>query len=88
MIPSRCIEMSTKKGDIVVDPFGGGGSTFEAAELAGRYWIGTEITDCSIIRERFDRQLPASNRVVPAKLRRAFVDADETLSFPIIADHR
>jgi site-specific DNA-methyltransferase (adenine-specific) len=38
MIPARCIEMATQKGDVVLDPFGGGGSTYEAAEERGRYW--------------------------------------------------
>lgn len=87
MIPGRCIEIATKKGDVIVDPFGGGGSTFEAAEQSGRYWIGTEITDCSIIRDRFARHFPdaLTPKQPPARLRRAFLWTDETLS---LADHR
>jgi site-specific DNA-methyltransferase (adenine-specific) len=61
MIPSRCIELSTETGDVVLDPFGGGGSTFEAAQLLGRYWIGSEIVDCDLIRDRFERNLPAAD---------------------------
>src|SRR2546428_6637824 len=40
MIPSRCIEISTSPKDIVLDPFGGGGSSFEAAQRLERYWLG------------------------------------------------
>jgi site-specific DNA-methyltransferase (adenine-specific) len=36
IIPSRCIQLSTNEGDVVLDPFGGGGSTYESAELLNR----------------------------------------------------
>ena len=94
MIPARCIEIATTKGEVVLDPFGGGGSTFEAAEHAERYWIGSEITDCSIIRDRFTRQFPHLNgdlsSVARAKLRRAFIEGDDSLSLrpTARADHR
>lgn len=90
MIPARCIEMATNKGDVVLDPFGGGGSTFEAAERAERYWIGSEITDCSIIRNRFRREFPELNGHPYQRLRRAFVETDDTCSLlpPPLADHR
>jgi site-specific DNA-methyltransferase (adenine-specific) len=68
LIPARCIELSTNPGDVVLDPFGGGGSTFEAAEKSGRLWIGSEIVDCDLIRERFERNLPASKASVPEVL--------------------
>lgn len=53
MIPARAIELSTLPGEIVLDPFGGGGSTFEAAQGLGRLWLGSEIGDCAAIEERF-----------------------------------
>lgn len=62
VIPSRCIELSTNEGDIVLDPFGGGGSTFEAAQKLKRRWIGSEIVDCELVRERFARNLPGVER--------------------------
>jgi site-specific DNA-methyltransferase (adenine-specific) len=62
MIPRRCIELSTNEGEIVLDPFGGGGSTFEAAQVLKRQWIGAEIVDCDLIRERFGRNLPGVER--------------------------
>lgn len=58
MIPARCIELTTNPGGVVLDPFAGGGSTFEAAQKLNRYWIGTEIVDCGLIRNRFARNLP------------------------------
>ena len=54
MIPKRAIEMSTNVGDIILDPFGGGGSTYEQAEILDRKWIGVEIGDCEAIRQRLD----------------------------------
>lgn len=58
MIPSRCIQLSTNPHDVILDPFGGGGSTYEAAESLGRHWIGSEIVACDLIRERFTRNCP------------------------------
>lgn len=90
MIPARCIEIATGKGDLVLDPFGGGGSTFEAAERSERHWLGSEITDCSIIRDRFRRQFPDLNgHHATARLRHAFVKPDEAFTLqPSFADHR
>lgn len=67
VIPSRCIEISTNPGEVVLDPFGGGGSTFEAAQQLSRHWIGTEIFDCELIRQRFGRNLPGVERPSPPK---------------------
>ncbi len=39
----RVIEMSTTPGDIVLDPFGGSGTTFAVCEYKNRNWIGIEI---------------------------------------------
>jgi site-specific DNA-methyltransferase (adenine-specific) len=72
LIPGRCIEMSTQQGDIVLDPFGGGGSTFEAAQSLARHWIGTEIVDCELIRERFKRNLPEVQPSLPNRLAALF----------------
>ncbi|MBI3941418.1 MAG: site-specific DNA-methyltransferase [Chloroflexi bacterium] len=54
MIPERAILISTVPGEIVLDPFGGGGSTFQMAEKHGRNWIGTEIGPCEPIVERLN----------------------------------
>lgn len=42
-IPTRAILLSTNEGDVVFDPFGGGGSTYRAAEEYRRHWIGAEV---------------------------------------------
>ncbi|MDX1966875.1 MAG: site-specific DNA-methyltransferase [Planctomycetaceae bacterium] len=60
IIPERAILMSTQPGDVVFDPFGGGGSTFQAAELHERRWIGTELYDCAHIRSRLTDSFPFS----------------------------
>src|SRR5579863_939798 len=73
IIPARCIELSTNEGDIVLDPFGGGGSTFEAAQKLNRHWIGTEIVDCELVRERFARNLPGvETNITPAAISAIF----------------
>ena len=38
----------------MLDPFGGSGTTFVAAELLQRRWIGSEL-DCSAVVERFNK---------------------------------
>jgi site-specific DNA-methyltransferase (adenine-specific) len=49
----RIIEMASKPGDLVFDPFGGSGSTYVVAELKGRRWIGTDIGPSTEIIDRF-----------------------------------
>ena len=51
VIPQRAIELSTCDEDL--DPFGGGGSTFQEAQRLNRYWLGIEIGDCEAIESRF-----------------------------------
>jgi len=49
----RVIEMSTDEGDLVFDPFGGAGTTYMAAELKDRRWLGIEIGPTDDIVRRF-----------------------------------
>ncbi|MBI3876694.1 MAG: restriction endonuclease, partial [Verrucomicrobia bacterium] len=44
----RIIEASSNKGDIVLDPFCGCGTTIEAAHRLKRKWIGIDITHLAI----------------------------------------
>lgn len=63
VIPERAIGISTNPGDIVLDPFGGGGTTYQAAESLGRNWIGTEMYDFDYIETRLTDAFPlTSNR--------------------------
>ena len=49
----RIIEMSSKPGDVIMDPFGGTGVTYIVSELKQRKWIGCESGDIQVIRNRF-----------------------------------
>lgn len=49
---ARVIHLSTIEGDLVLDPFGGSGTTFDVAEHHDRRWLGTEIESCDVITER------------------------------------
>ncbi|MBK9711752.1 MAG: site-specific DNA-methyltransferase [Kouleothrix sp.] len=48
----RIIALSTNPGDLVVDPFGGSGTTYFAAEKMHRRWMGIEIGDVSAAMQR------------------------------------
>jgi site-specific DNA-methyltransferase (adenine-specific) len=51
-ILDRVVEISTEPGDVVLDPFGGSGTTFAVCEKLKRYWIGVELDFCDVIAER------------------------------------
>lgn len=50
----RVIETSTVPGDLVLDPFGGSGTTFSVCEAKGRHWIGMEIDFAQQIVDRLE----------------------------------
>jgi site-specific DNA-methyltransferase (adenine-specific) len=50
----RVIEMSTLPNDVVLDPFGGSGTTFAVCEKKSRRWIGIEIDFAKEIADRID----------------------------------
>ena len=50
----RVVEMSTGSGDLVLDPFGGSGTTYAVCEQRGRRWIGIEIEDTQPIIDRLE----------------------------------
>jgi DNA modification methylase len=53
-ILDRVVEMSTTRGQLVFDPFGGSGTTFAVCEKKGREWIGTEIDFAQEIVDRLE----------------------------------
>jgi len=77
IVPERAILISTDPGDFVFDPFGGGGSTFQAAEKHQRNWIGTELYDSSHIRRRIEEEYSLSAAQEPwFDLKGLFKDED------------
>ncbi|HNX50007.1 MAG TPA: DNA methyltransferase [Thermoanaerobaculaceae bacterium] len=73
----RILDIASSDGDLVVDPFGGSGTTYVAAEIKGRRWLGCEIGDCAPILERFqqlDREREDLRRV-RAKVNTLFTPA-------------
>lgn len=51
-ILDRVVELSSIPGDIILDPFGGSGTTYAVCEAKNRHWIGIEIQHCDVILER------------------------------------
>lgn len=48
----RVLEIASEPGDLVLDPFGGSGTTYAAAEEMHRHWVGVELGDCDPIIRR------------------------------------
>ena len=59
------IEVSTREGDLILDPYCGSGTTCVAAKMLGRRYIGIDISEkyCKIARQR----LEAVDTGVPVK---------------------
>lgn len=49
----RILDIATKEGDTVLDPFGGSGTTYVAAEIKKRRWVGIELATTDAIIDRF-----------------------------------
>ena len=50
----KIILSSSNQDSVILDPFGGSGTTYAVAEAYGRKWVGTELEDvyCEIIKKR------------------------------------
>jgi len=50
----KIILSSSNEDSLILDPFGGSGTTYAVAEAYGRKWLGTELEDeyCNVIRDR------------------------------------
>jgi site-specific DNA-methyltransferase (adenine-specific) len=53
-ILDRVIEISTTPGDLVLDPFGGSGTTYVVCERKQRRWLGIEIDFAEDIINRME----------------------------------
>lgn len=65
----RVVEISTVQNDLVIDPFGGSGTTFAVCEAKHRRWLGTDIDFADVIKERLtgDLYLHKNNDVLDIK---------------------
>ncbi len=66
----RVVTISSVEGDIVLDPFGGSGTTFAVAERLHRRWLGSELGEVEPIIARLEGRtfvVPAPNRGDAAK---------------------
>ena len=61
VILERVIRLTTKKGDVVVDPFVGSGTTAYVAEWLEGRWICGDVNDCSAARDRIRREGPCGS---------------------------
>lgn len=48
----RVLTIASEPGDLVLDPFGGSGTTYAVAERMHRQWLGIELGDCEPIINR------------------------------------
>ncbi len=63
---SRAINNSSRTGELILDPFGGSGSTLVAAEAAGRRCVMAELDPryCDVIRARYARYIGQTGQAV------------------------
>lgn len=58
----RVVELSTVPGDLVLDPFGGSGTTFAVCENRGRHWLGIDLDFADVIVDRLESDEIKSHR--------------------------
>jgi DNA modification methylase len=64
----RIVEASSNKGDIVLDPFCGGGTTIAVAHKLGRKWIGIDVSPiaCNKMKDRLNKVGATNVRIIGA----------------------
>jgi site-specific DNA-methyltransferase (adenine-specific) len=69
----RLVAAASRPGDLVVDPFGGSGTTYVACEALGRRWLGCEIdpTFQQVIVDRLSQPVSAATATHAETRRRA-----------------
>lgn len=72
----RIIKMSTKPGDIVLDPFAGSGTSLVAAKILGRKGIGFDLDER--YKEEFERRLSTEGNMSPDVFNELLTDKDKT----------
>jgi site-specific DNA-methyltransferase (adenine-specific) len=72
----RVVEISTEERDVVLDPFGGSGTTYAVCERKDRRWVGIEIESTQAIIDRLSRDELGHHRnddvldITPRRVRR------------------
>ncbi len=61
----RIVSVSSSKGDTVLDPFCGCGTTVEAAQALGRRWIGIDVTQLAVALIKHRLQVAFPNEAPP-----------------------
>ncbi len=61
-ILDRVVEMTTIEGEIVLDPFGGSGTTYDVCEKKWRRWVGIDINCVADIIDRMENSNIAHHR--------------------------
>jgi len=54
IVLERVVRLTTRRGDVVFDPFAGSGTTAYVAERLGRRWICCDVNDCSPAKHRLE----------------------------------
>jgi len=62
----RCVRTTTRPGDVVLDPFCGGGTTGEAAVRSGRSFVGSELVPATAVTARSNIAAAAAQLVLGA----------------------
>ncbi len=61
---SRVVQISTVPGDIVLDPFGGSGTTFDVCENEGRHWVGIELESSTLLLRELKAEICTITRIM------------------------
>ena len=62
----RIINASSNKGDVVLDPFCGCGTTLVSAQKLGRNWVGIDFshTACNLMQKRLQKQFGVNPQII------------------------
>jgi DNA modification methylase len=65
-IPRRLIRLYSYRGDLVLDPFAGSGTTLKVARHLGRRWVGYEVKEdyCRLARARVEEPMTLRDQLL------------------------
>jgi hypothetical protein len=79
----KIILASRNKGDIVLDPFAGSGTTLVVAQKLERKWIGIDVsaTACRVTRKRLKKECNIDATIIGKKIDASYLKALEPFEF-------